>query len=203
MSTAIGQTLLNQIIDDLKLEGISGILQSALSFRFGEMHEAGAAFFGNNQLAAVLMANPGVKNALSGAGITNLLAAGNAIGQAKESAFDPTQFTDVDIDTGSVAPSDLVTFDADGGSFKFMDDASIETNVRINNFSSDDVISISNADVDDYSFVQDGTDVSLSYNYMDEGVMNVITLIGVAGNDDLVYDQASFAAAIRFDAFAV
>jgi len=74
MSTAIGQTLLNQIIDDLKLEGISGILQSALSFRFGEMHEAGAAFFGNNQLAAVLMANPGVKNALSGAGITNLLA---------------------------------------------------------------------------------------------------------------------------------
>jgi len=84
-----------------------------------------------------------------------------------------------------------------------MDDASIETNVRINNFSSDDVISISNADVDDYSFVQDGTDVSLSYNYMDEGVMNVITLIGVAGNDDLVYDQASFAAAIRFDAFAV
>jgi hypothetical protein len=200
MSTAIGQTLLNQIIEDHELVGLSSFLQTALAVRFGEMYEAGDVFFGNNQLAAVLMANPSAKSALSGAGITNLLAAGNAIGQAKD-ALNPPEFTDVDIDTGNVATADLVTFDAQGSAFKFIDDAAISTNVSINNFSSDDVISFSNADVDDYFFAQNGTDVSISYNYEDAGIMNVITLTGVVGNDDLVYDQTSFAAAVGFDAF--
>lgn len=55
MATQIGQTLLEALIDDLGLEGISYPLQFALATRFDEMYEAGANFFGDNQLAAVLL----------------------------------------------------------------------------------------------------------------------------------------------------
>ncbi len=46
--------------------------------------------------------------------------------------------------------------------------------------------------VDYYAFANDGTDVVISYNYLDQGTMNVITLTGVVSSDAMVYDLASF-----------
>jgi hypothetical protein len=115
-------------------------------------------------------------------------------------------FLYVSIDTGTIETP--VTLDAAGGAKKFMDDASIETNVIIDNFSEDDRISIydtgeTNADVSDYSFSNDGTDVRITCNYNDSGTMNSILLTGVVSTEALVYDQASFEAAIGFDAFTI
>ena len=124
---------------------------------------------------------------------------------ADEAAIDAIDFpsleevTSVDIDTGTLESP--VSFDADSGAYKFMDDASILNNVEISNFTSDDSIAISNANVEDYFFSNEGADVNISYN--NSGTVNMITLIGIVSSDDLVYDQASFEAAVGFDAFAV
>jgi hypothetical protein len=107
--------------------------------------------------------------------------------------------TAVDIDTGTDRIP--VSFDAAGGNYQFMDDAAVSTFVVISNFSSDDTIIISNADVNEYSFFNEGEDVTLSYNYNDEYIMNVIKLTGVVSNDALVYDFASFMDAVGFGAF--
>jgi hypothetical protein len=109
--------------------------------------------------------------------------------------------TTVNIDTGT--PESPVAFDASGGAYEYSDDAAVATHVEISGFGSDDTIAFSNADVDDYSFANDGTDVMISYNYLDQGTMNVITLTGIVGNDALVYDLASFTDAIGFDPFVV
>jgi hypothetical protein len=74
MSTAIGQELLDNLITDLGLEGISTGLEAALAVRFGQMYEAG--FWNDNQLAAVLWAVPASKASLEAAGIETLLDAG-------------------------------------------------------------------------------------------------------------------------------
>jgi len=114
-------------------------------------------------------------------------------------------FTNIDIDTGNVATSDSVSFDADSGAFKFMDDALINTNVTISNFSSDDVISISNAEIGDYSFSTNGQDVVISLNLSendDNLIVNSITLLGVINdNEAMIYDQSSFINATGFDPF--
>jgi hypothetical protein len=122
-----------------------------------------------------------------------------------EAAIDAIDFpsleevTSVDINTGTLeAP---VSFDADSGAYKFMDDASILSNVEISNFTSDDSIAISNASVEDYFFSNDASNVNISYN--NSGTVNMITLIGVVTTDDLIYDQASFETAVGFDAFAM
>ena len=106
---------------------------------------------------------------------------------------------DVAIDT--VAFPTEANFDASGDAYNFIDDASVSNYAVINNFSDDDTISFVNADVNDYSFSNEGEDVTLSYNYNDEGTMNVIELTGVVSSDALVYDLASFTDAIGFDAF--
>jgi hypothetical protein len=114
---------------------------------------------------------------------------------------DPPEVITVGIDTGSLESP--VTFDAADGAYNFQDNAAVAGNVKINNFSSDDIISFSNADVNDYSFQSENTDVTLSYNYNDSGIINIIELIGVVSSADLVFDQDSFVAAIGFDPFAV
>jgi hypothetical protein len=109
--------------------------------------------------------------------------------------------TSVDIDTGT--PESPVAFNASGGAYEYSDDASVTTHVEISGFGSDDTIAFTNADVDDYFFASEGTDVRISYNYQDEGTMNVIILTGVVGNDALVYDLASFTDEVGFDPFVV
>ncbi len=113
---------------------------------------------------------------------------------------DPSEpFTDVDIDT--IAFPTQADFDAAGGAYNFIDDAAFSNYAVIVNFSADDTILFVNAVVDDYTFSNEGEDVTLSYNYQDDGIMNVITLTGVVSNDALVYDLASFTDAVGFDAF--
>jgi hypothetical protein len=85
--------------------------------------------------------------------------------------------TDVDVDI-TAFPTET-DFDADGGAYNFIDDAAVSNYAVIANFSADDTISFVNAVVDDYTFSNEGEDVTLSYNYNDDGIMNVIMLTGV------------------------
>jgi hypothetical protein len=135
---------------------------------------------------------------------------GNAVIPDGESLTDPDsvfdtgqELTDTTIDTGTVETPEV--FDAGDKAYNFMDDAEVAGSVVINNFSSDDRISITNADVSDYSFANgytNASDVKITLNYNDTGTMNEIQLTGVVSPDALVYDQTSFASAIGFDVFS-
>jgi hypothetical protein len=109
--------------------------------------------------------------------------------------------TTVNIDTGT--PESPVAFDASGGVYEYADDAAVATHLEISGFGSDDAIAFTNAGVDNYAFANDGSDVMISYNYLDEGTMNVITLTGIVENNSLVYDPASFTDAVGFDPFVL
>jgi hypothetical protein len=103
-----------------------------------------------------------------------------------------------DIGTGA----NTATLDAAGEDFLFTDDANIENFVSISNFDDGDSIQVTNAEVGDYNFSNDGVDVDITYNNTDAGVLNEMTLVGVVDSISLVYDEASFETAIGFDAFA-
>jgi hypothetical protein len=107
-------------------------------------------------------------------------------------------YTVVSADVGTLDRS--VYLDAFGDGFKFTDDATVQNNVVISNFADDDLIEVSGAEAGDYSFANDGADVDITFNFNDEGLINRITLIGVVGSSDIVYDEASFETAIGFDA---
>ena len=105
-----------------------------------------------------------------------------------------------------ISVDSAVTIDA-VGSFKFTDDATVENNVIITNFTSDDVIEVSNA-VGSYQITNNGADVMITYSFPthdaagnDIGLPNTITLSGVVTADDVIYDQETFESAIGFDAF--
>ena len=102
----------------------------------------------------------------------------------------------ISIDVGTLETPAF--FDAGSGAFNFTDNAAVLTNVVINNFTSDDIIT-TNAEETDYSFDNDGTDMHIIFN--NQGTINEIRLTGVVSSDAVVSDQASFTAAIGFDAF--
>jgi hypothetical protein len=102
-------------------------------------------------------------------------------------------------DVGTSAASSAI--DAASGSINFTDDASVENNVVISNFTNDDQISVSNATAGDYAFTSNGTDMTITFNNTAAGIVNTIVLAGATGADQLVFDEASFEAAIGFDAF--
>ena len=131
-------------------------------------------------------------------------AAGNAFAGIADDSFSFTTTlivgpTDMSADLGT--DTEAANLDAATGSFKFTDDATVLNNVIISNFTADDVIEVSNALADDYSITNAGTDVTIEYN--NAGVTNTILLTGVVQATDLVYNEASFEAAIGFDAFTV
>jgi len=109
----------------------------------------------------------------------------------------------VSADIGVVGSSE--TLNASGKGFIFTDNANIQNSVIITGFSTDDVINVSNAVYGDYSFSNDGEDVRITYNASvnDEiELVNEILLTGVASASDLIVDEATFEAAMEFDAFA-
>jgi hypothetical protein len=117
--------------------------------------------------------------------------------------FDPqpiSQQVEASADIGTGASP--ATLDAVGEDFLFTDDADIENFVSISNFDDGDSIQVTNAEVGDYNFSNDGVDVDITYNNTDAGVLNEMTLVGVVDSISLVYDEASFETAIGFDAFA-
>jgi hypothetical protein len=112
---------------------------------------------------------------------------------------DPEPPVDVAIDTAAFPTQ--TDFDAAGDGYNYIDDAAVSNYAVIDNFSTDDTISFVNADVNDYAFSNEGEDVTLSYNYNDDGTMNVIELTGVVSSDAFVYDLASFTDTVGFYAF--
>ena len=109
---------------------------------------------------------------------------------------EPPEPTTVSADIGEL--DSVATLDAAGGGFIFTDDADVLNRVEISNFTSDDVIQISNAAASDYTFEHDGSDMNIIYN--NDAVVNHITLIGVVDPGDLLTSEADFEAAIGFDA---
>jgi hypothetical protein len=105
---------------------------------------------------------------------------------------------DVSIDVGTL--DFPAQFNAGTGSFNFVDDPMKLTHVVIDDFSSDDLLSLMNAVPGDYSFSNDGEDVYMIFN--NDGVINHITLSGVVDGSVLVEDHADFAEAIGFDPVA-
>jgi hypothetical protein len=190
MGTISGSNLLQAVLD-AKQVGLLPAQQVDLENALQELIDAGqdTAF----ALADVMGINPQISGSLEEGELLAVI-----VNDAIEEVEDPVVAV-VDIDAGTIG--NQAVFDAAGGAFDFRDDAAIAGNVLINNFSSDDVISIKNADVGDYSFSSEGEDAVFTYNYMDEGTMNIIQLAGVVTEDALVYDQASFADAVGFDAF--
>jgi uncharacterized protein (TIGR02145 family) len=109
-------------------------------------------------------------------------------------------FESVSLDKGSPSTGNSVSFDAAGGSFNFIDDASVSTYVEIRNFTSDDHITIINADANDYAFVGTESDVTLSFHFNNNGTMNIIKLVGILNGNALVYDLDSLETALNFNA---
>jgi hypothetical protein len=196
MATLTGSAVLESILDQTGAQP-SSLFQMALAQRIQEAINAGIT--SNLALTSILMVNKSIRESTPEGQnpITYLL---GVVGNVKQEIANRPEETGIDVGTVSEDP---IVFDADDGKFDFQDDAAIETNVVINNFSSDDIITFFNADVSDYSFMNEGADVTLTNNYQDEGTMNIITLTGIVSAEDLVYDAASFAAAAGFDPFVV
>lgn len=109
------------------------------------------------------------------------------------------EYTTVSADIGEI--SNAAPFDASGDGFKFTEDPNVANYVEISNFTSNDLIEVTEATTLDYNFSNDGANVDITL-VMDSTVSR-ITLVGVVDSGDLVYDEASFEAAIGFDAFTV
>jgi len=207
MAIMTGRNLLESIIESTGVE-INGLIFGTLSARLQQMIDnntysklaAGIAMSGfSTQINTATDIN-GLNDAV---GINAGLIRGAGEGTVDQIEFPPIDggtFTPINIDTGT--PQTPVVFDAGIGSLDFMDDAAILTHVVINNFTSDDRITISNAQITSYSFANEGTDVDITFNFNDSGLMNHITLTGVVSSSILVFDKETFDAALGFDAFA-
>ncbi len=84
--------------------------------------------------------------------------------------------------------------DAGDFGFTFTDEVTTSNNVRITNFTDDDQIVISGASADDYDDGVIGTnadgDVVITYN--ESGILNQITIVGIAADGSLVSNVDSF-----------
>jgi hypothetical protein len=196
MATLTGSAVLESILDQTGAQP-SSLFQMALAQMIQEAIDAGIT--SNLALTSILMVNKSIRESTPDEQnpITFLL---GVVADVKQEIADRPE--DAVIDVGTVF-DDPVLFDADDGAYNFIDDASVETNVAINNFSANDTISFENADLSNYEFANSGEDVWLTYNYNDEGPMNFITLTGIVSSEDLVYDLDSFVAATGFDPFVV
>ena len=99
--------------------------------------------------------------------------------------------TEVSLDVGSIGmdgndPDEADIDLSDMDDVILTDDADVGTNVSVIGFSNGDVIQVSNADDGDYFFTNDGEDVLISYNNVEEGVVNMITLVGVVSVNDII-----------------
>ncbi len=109
------------------------------------------------------------------------------------------------IDSGTLAEAQ--TFDASGGSFTFIEDPAVASNVVITGFGADDTIEVSGVrdsgnPAADYMFTNDGADAIATINI--GGTVSVIRLAGVfEGKGDLVlaggYEE--FNQMVGFEAF--
>lgn len=104
----------------------------------------------------------------------------------------------VSIDTGSL----LSTLNASTDSFNFIDNASLETNVVITGFTSNDRITVSGAIAGQYSFGTgtDPNDLQITFNNTASGVVNSIILDdALVGKSVFIFDSVTARNAIGFD----
>jgi len=138
MATSTGQRLVNGLISNLELGGISSVLQAALAQRFDDMHDAG--FFTSTQLASVLLATPGFKNAFDAAGIetdglTGLQAVGEIVDDVINTAYHAFDET--------ITVMDLGTYEAGDGDYLFVLDTTGSMKfATINEFDAGDAVSV-------------------------------------------------------------
>jgi hypothetical protein len=207
MAALTGTNLLNSIIESSGVE-INALIFNTLSAKLQQMIDNGtysklAAGIAMSGFSTVINDATDIGD-LSDAIETNT----TLIGEADEGEVDSIEFPPIippameerSID-GTAFDETPETIDAGTGSFKFMDDATVNTHVIIENFSSDDVISFSNAEVNDYFFGNEGEDVTITLNFNDSGVTNTIKLTGVVNSDDLVFNHEAFVDATGFDPF--
>ena len=109
--------------------------------------------------------------------------------------------TEVSIDVPASGPA--VVIEAGDGEFRFTDDATERTDVIIKDFSADDVIVVTGADVDDYNFgtgvgAGGGDDLRITFN---DGTNFTQIIIEDVIQSGFVFDYDSAAAAIGIDNF--
>lgn len=102
-------------------------------------------------------------------------------------------------DDGNVLTTAIV--DASKAAIAFTENANIANTVRITGFTKDDSITLSNAQVSNYSFQGIGTDVVMTYNK--SGVVNSITLAGVNANGAVISSYNDVKTLVGADFFKV
>ena len=132
----------------------------------------------------------------SGKIITNEVTAEQALGfDFFKAAATPTPPNTQNIDNGA----SVQTFDASANALNFTDDATKATNVIINGFSNNDLITVSGAALRDYNFTTtDNQDLQISFT--NNGIANSIVLDNVIVNPGIIitYEQAVAAVGYNF-----
>ena len=98
----------------------------------------------------------------------------------------------IDTTNDTVATTYNATVDTLGqaDTFKFTDDSSKATNAIINGMTDGDVVEVTGAS-ENYSFTAVGNDIQITYNNSAAGVLNQITLTGLAAGGGFVSDEQS------------
>jgi hypothetical protein len=207
MATLTGENLLGSIIESSGVE-LNVLIHATLTAKLQQMIDTHTY---SKLAASIAMSgfSTGIRDAINIKQLSDAIETNSGLIEASEegdvdqidfpSIGNEEEVTNVDIDTGTLETP--VSFDADGGAYNFIDDASILNYVEISNFTSDDSISISNATVEDYFIVNDGSNVDISYN--NSGTINRITLVGIVTSDDIICDQDSLKASVGFVVFEV
>jgi len=102
-------------------------------------------------------------------------------------------------DDGNVVTTAIV--DASKAAIAFTENANVANTVRITGFTKDDTITLSNAQVSNYSFQGIGTDVVMTYN--NSGVVNSITLAGINANGGVISSYNDVKTLVGADFFKV
>ena len=102
-------------------------------------------------------------------------------------------------DDGNVLTAAIV--DASKAAIAFTENANVANTVRITGFTKDDTITLSNAQVSNYSFQGIGTDVVMTYN--NSGVVNSITLAGINANGGVISSYNDVKTLVGADFFKV
>lgn len=139
----------------------------------------------------------------SGTFIGSELDAETALGRDffKDASSGTTGSNSLDVGTSTTR----VTVSGATGAVTFTDNATVASNVRISNFGIDDLIRVTGATADQYSFSSgdmdnDGSadDLSIVYN-AGSGVINDIQILNVVSPSDFVFDKNSAVLAVGFN----
>ena len=108
----------------------------------------------------------------------------------------------IDTTNDTVATTYNATVDTLGqaDTFKFTDDSSKATNAIITGMTNGDVVEVTGAS-ENYSFTAVGNDIQITYNNSAAGVLNQITLTGLAAGGGFVSDEQSAEAVAGFNFF--